>query len=162
MTFVTLPGPKLTETRYRTDPNSNIDFSLGRFWDHFAVNVGPQDYHEWPPASVQPAIVATSKIVIAGLRAVKWRRSCILAKTKDRATPPLSLGSFQTDPEVLLWPSDFLEAWGARTNKTIMFLKMCGVLAVLPQASKNRLAKNQLRGPFEAWNIPHPRSGRVF
>ncbi len=63
----------------------------------------------------------------------------------------------QRDPEVVFWPSDFLEAWGTEANtphifrtcvvfgpcrrrgrgpQTILFLKMCVVLASAPQASK--------------------------
>ncbi len=68
-------------------------------------------------------------------------------------------------PEVVFWPSVFLEAWGTKAKKPHMFqkcfcwpcrprrqgqqttivLKMCGFLALGPQASKNHLAKQPLR-----------------
>ncbi len=63
----------------------------------------------------------------------------------------------QKDPEVVFWPSVFLKAWGTKAKqpdifrkilvfwpcrlrrqgrKTILFLKMCGFMALVPRASK--------------------------
>ncbi len=36
----------------------------------------------------------------------------------------------------------------------MIFQKMCGLLAVVPQASKNHLAKKRLRDPFELFYLP--------
>ncbi len=88
-------------------------------------------------------------------RLTKWSQSC----------------GPQRDPEVVVWPSGFWEAWRAEANKNTprqeenalcwhcrlrqqgqknsSFLKMCVLLASVPQASKKHLAKKELRDPFE-------------
>ena len=68
----------------------------------------------------------------------------------------------QRDPEVICWPNWFLEACGAKANKphifwriivfwqgqtTTPFLKLCGVLALVPQASKKTLGQTPFRDP---------------
>ncbi len=43
---------------------------------------------------------------------------------------------FQRDPDVVCWPSGFLEAWGARANKPHIFKKFVFLLALPPKAAR--------------------------
>ncbi len=48
-------------------------------------------------------------------------------------------------------------AEGGKANKNTHFMKMCGCLALVPQADKKHLAKKQLRDAFDLPKVP---SGR--
>ncbi len=79
-----------------------------------------------------------------------------------RTTPPRTGLGDQRDPVVVYWPSVFLEAWGTKAKnhsclrtywfcgraafggkatQTSIFLEHCGLLALLPQASKKPLGQ---------------------
>ena len=51
-------------------------------------------------------------------------------------------------PQSGFWPHGFLEA------RTIRFLKMCGFLALIPQASQRPLGQKTLRDPFDIRSFP--------
>ncbi len=52
----------------------------------------------------------------------------------------------QRDPEVCFWAQCFFGGLGYKGQKTTLFLKMCGSLALVPQASKKPLGKQKHYG----------------
>ncbi len=80
----------------------------------------------------------------------------------------------QTDPEVVFWPSGFLEAWGTKAEKlqehcgfrpcrrrrqgpkNIIVLKMCGLLALVSQVSKKPLGQQKHFGIPLNNAVPRP------
>ncbi len=93
---------------------------------------------------------------------------CSTATNSDHGQAQLgrSVGLIQRDAEVVFWPSAFWEAWGTDAKqphifrirdvfwpcrlrrhgqtKTIIFLSMCGFLALAPQASNTLLGQKTL------------------
>ncbi len=61
------------------------------------------------------------------------------------ALPPSRLPPTQRDPEVVVWPSVFLEAWGAKDKKPLLSVKCVVLWPWCPKPPKNHLA-NKLFG----------------
>ncbi len=103
-------------------------------------------------------------------RSKKTARSTNFILSGEHFRWGLQVTTDQRDPEVFVWPSGFLEAWGTkakqphmfnkilvcvpcrrkRQGKTnIIFLKMCGCLALVPMTSNGKIRHENLRsGPL--------------